>query len=186
MASPDFATQRSDVFVEFDARGERLVLPIRLGWKAYVGSALAIALGHFSHLHTISRLGPWIQWLLYGLFGVAAAGLILALAASRFAHEFVEVRTGMLVLGWRLFGFERKRSYPVADISNLGRPIANYVSPRPGDTHLVSLRGDVGKRGSVKFDTSDRSVYFGITLSDDAADDAVAWLARRLPLSVTA
>ena len=171
---------------EFDAAGERLIIPIRLGWKKVLWGFVASAFVISKDLLHIREDSGWFRYALLALFVAAAIGAIFSLIASLLAEEFVEIGHGELKLGWRMLGYRRSKSYPTAEVFGLGLALENYTNPRERKDESISVWRDFGKRGAAKFDYKDKSIYFGVTLNEDEAAQVVDWMARRLPRQATA
>lgn len=171
---------------ELDAAGERLIIPIRLGWRPFVWAGLGTGIMLYLYLLQPGGGVDYFDLSVKVAFAYGAIAFLISLAASRLAEEVIQIVNGQLVHSWRLLGFKRGKSYSVAEIRALGIALYNFSNPREGQEELVSFQRDFGKRGVIKFDTEKRSVYLGITLDDAAAKDVVAWLARRLPASACA
>jgi len=163
--------------VEFASSGERLVLPIRRDWRwviIWVGASLAIELFriYVQSDHTYFPIIPAI---------VVVFALVDGFT-SVFGQETIQIGHGELAHTLRIFGMKRQAKFRTAEIAALTTVPDNFTSPRDNDT-LVSLRSDFGKKGAIKFDYRDKSIYLGLTIRDEDVPLVLAWITRRLPAS---
>lgn len=171
--------------VEVDARGQRLIIPIRLGWKP-VGVATATALfGSLAHGGKLLTDDSTFGWVMRALYALGLIFILLAALTSLYAREVIEIGHGELIHGWRLFGLRRSRRYRVADIFGL-TSLAADADAAKAKGKTLSLLSDFGKKGLVRFEVGAKTVHLGPTLTEPEAKEIAAWLAARLPRGATA
>lgn len=178
---PDLTKVR--YWIEFDEHGERLVMPLRRGWKAVALSWVGFSIVAFKFRDALSLdPGPFalaVDLLLAGLL----LHLLLNLVTSLFAREVVQIANGSLVHGWRLLWLRREKRYPLLQISALSAERA--IAP-PKENELLSPLKDFGKVGAVNFDCNGTTVGLGAALDQAHGEQVVNWIARRAPRGVLA
>lgn len=179
LTGPDFS--KAAYWIEFDERGERLVMPMRRSWKV-VGTAVVgfgIWLGerliHFKHnLDTLD----FFDYLTIGFIAVVLVHLLLNVVTSMLAREVLWIDGRDLVHGWTLLGLKRETSYRLDEISKLETDPASFAKETK---ELLSPLWDFGKKGVVKFDYRGTPRGIGAALDPDHGQHVVNWIARRIP-----
>lgn len=180
LTGPDFS--KASYWTEFDELGERLVMPIRRGWKT-IGGALA-GFGFLlvkSHAAFDDEPGPF-QYLIFATLIGVALYLLLSILTSLVAREVIQIGHGEMVHGWRLLGLKRERRYLLREIHRLtvGREEA-----KGSLESLVSPLKDFGKAGVVNFDYRGKTIGLGAGLDAVDGQRVVNWIVRRTPRSVS-
>lgn len=181
LLGPDFS--KANYWTEFDAAGERLVMPIRRGWKV-IGSAL-LGFGFvIAKAHTVfdNEPGPF-EYFAYSVMVAGAIYLIFNIAASLLTREVIQISHGELVHGWRLVGMKREKRYRLSEITQLALGEADSADSL---NKLVSPLKDFGKAGVVQFDYRGDTIGLGAGLDEAQGQQVVDWIARRAPRSVMA
>ena len=183
MASVVPAVPNQPFRIEFDADGERLVIPIRRSWRTVAlatGAAILVAAIDLSRFD--DPLGFFDI-----LFGICVAltflAVIVAMLSSLLGREIIQVSRGMLIHRFHLMGLRRQTSYRIDDIRALTGVEGSQVKEA---RQLISVLSDFGKSGRIKFDYGDKSKYLGLALDEGSVEPVIVWLARRLPRSAIA
>lgn len=179
LIGPDFSN--AQFWTEFDAAGERLVMPLRRGWGAMgwaLGGFLLFAFNHFVQLKDEMRGFDWLMVLLVGL---GFLRLLAEVMTNLLAREMLRVELGDLVHGWRILGYRRERRYRLKEIRSLAAD--RDINP-PKMNELISPFNDFGKIGTVNFDYGDQTVSIGAALDRAHGEQVVRWITLRAPRSI--
>lgn len=179
LSGPDYS--KATYWIEFDERGERLVMPMRRSWKAVGGALLAFGfwlgerLLHFKH--SFATL-DWMDYGLIALIGLVLMHLLLNVLTSLLAREVLRIESGDLVHGWSLLGLRRESRYRLSEIERLETDPSGLAQEAK---ELLSPFKDFGKKGVVKFDYRGKIRGIGAALDEDHGQQVVNWIARRIP-----
>jgi len=180
MHRPFPSSPQTSYRVEVDPRGQRLVIPIRIGWKAVSMAVIATLAGSALHVGKLFDDISLFGWLVKAAFGLGLLAMLINALTSLFAREFVQIGHGELVHGWRLLGLRRQKSYRASEIWGLTSLNASEDDPKT-KKRLISPLSDFGKTGLIRFEAGTTTVHIGPTLTEPEADEIATWLARRLP-----
>lgn len=179
LLGPDFSTAR--YWTEFDAQGERLVMPIRRSWKvvgtALLGFGFVIIKAHAVFGH---EPGPFEYFAFTAMFA-GAIYLVLNIVASMLTREVIQIAHGELIHGWRLLGARREKRYRLSEIAQLSIGDADSAESL---NKLVSPLKDFGKAGMISFFYRGTKIGMGAGLDEAHGAQVVDWIARRAPRSV--
>lgn len=180
LLGPDFS--KANYWTEFDATGERLVMPIRRSGKVVGGALFGFGLVIFNFRKTFEHEPEPFDYLVFaGLIG-GAIYLVLNILASLLTREVIQIGHGELVHGWRMLGLKREKRYLLRDIHALSIRLDEDAANLD---KLVSPLTDFGKAGVVKFDYRGDTIGLGAGLDEAHGQQVVEWIARRAPRSVT-
>ncbi len=179
LLGPDFS--KASYWTEFDARGERLVMPIRRSWKVVGGALLGFGYllfkGHALFGH---EPGP-IEYFFFTALAGLAIYLVINVIASLLTREVIQIGHGELIHGWRLIGLRREKRYQLSKIRQLS---AGLEEDSAKLDKLVSPLSDFGKAGVVNFYYRGTKIGLGAGLDEAHGQQVVEWIARRAPRSV--
>ena len=179
LTGPDFS--KASYWIEFDERGETLVMPIRRSWKVVGGAVFGVALWLGERLINFKHgfgAFDWFDYALIALVGLVLLHLLFNVLTSMLAREVLRIEGRDLVHGWTLLGLKRESRYRTDEISGLETDPAGAAQEVK---ELLSPLKDFGKKGVVKFDYRGKTFGIGAALDDDHGQQVVAWIARRLP-----
>lgn len=179
MAGSAFAKPR--YWTEWDAQGERLVMPLRRSWKVVGGALLAFGFGAIQALVTFSDEPDFFDYVVAAVLLFGFVHLLLNVLTSVLAREVLRIETGTLVHGLWLLGFKHEKRYPLREVFGLS---ADRRIEEAKDDQLISPLRDFGKKGAVAFEFKDRTVVIGASLDEAHGRQVVDWIGRRAPRSV--
>jgi hypothetical protein len=181
LLGPDFS--KASYWTEFDAGGERLVMPIRRSLKVIGGALLGFGFVIFkAHAAFEHEPGSFEYLIFAGLIG-GAIYLVLSIIASLLTREGIQISHGELVHGWRLLGLKREKRYLLRDVYQLTTRIDEDSA---GLDKLVSPLKDFGKAGVVTFTYRGDTIGLGAGLDEAHGQRVVEWIAQRAPRNVIA
>jgi hypothetical protein len=116
-------------------------------------------------------------WAVGWVFAAATIGWMIS------GREIVRMIGGDLEVGYRLFGYERKKRYRGSAISGLAAAPVSDLFRRSQFSVPFLMRQQTG---SVRFDYGARTVYFGAGLDEAEGRLIVDKLGRKLPSAAVA
>lgn len=179
LLNPDFS--KAKYWTEFDASGERLVMPIRRSWKVVGGTLLGFGFVLFKAHAVFDHEPGSFEYLVFVGFAGGAIYLVINIIASMLTREVIQIGHGELVHGWRLLGLRREKRYKLSEIHQLS---AGLDEDSAKLDKLVSPLSDFGKAGVVNFFYHGTKVGLGAGLDEAHGEQVVEWIARRAPRSV--
>jgi hypothetical protein len=171
--------------IEFDDKGERLVLPLRRDLRALAWGVLAIALFVAVGTDQFQQRRGWLDAIPLAFAAFAIVESIGGFVLTLLGKETIQIVGGRLKHSWRVIGVGREATYALVDMESITAASTRFSDYDPESNNPVSPLREFGRRGRIKIDLADRSLHLGVALKDDDVDQVIAWLVRRLPKSVT-